>query len=70
MSHYKKVSKTVHTSAISAVLNQYKGIIHALAEMAVSESDAARKGQGLYETFQHGNVVLGLVCPFELTREL
>ncbi len=42
----------------------------ALAEMAVSESDAASKAQGLYETFQQGNVVLGLVCALEITGEL
>ncbi len=53
---------TVRTSAIRTVLNQYECIIKALAEMAVSESDAANKAQGLYETFQQGNVVLGLVC--------
>ncbi len=55
---------TVRTSAILTVLNQYECIIKALAEMAVSESDAASKAQGLYETFQQGNVVLGLVCAF------
>ncbi len=42
----------------------------ALAEMAVSESDAASKAQGLYETFQQRNVVLGLVCALEITGEL
>ncbi len=61
---------TVRTSAIRTVLNQYESIIKALAEMAVSESDAASKAQGLYETFQQGNVVLGLVCALEITGEL
>ncbi len=61
---------TVRTSAIRTVLNQYECIIKALAEMAVSESDAASKAQGLYETFQQGNVVLGLVCALEITGEL
>ena len=42
----------------------------ALAEMAVSESDAASKAQGLYDTFQQGKVVLGLVCALEITGEL
>lgn len=36
----------------------------------MSESDAASKAQGLYETFQQGNVVLGLVCALEITGEL
>ncbi len=40
---------TVRTSAICTVLNQYECIIKALSEMAVSESDAASKAQGLYE---------------------
>ncbi len=35
-----------------------------------SESDAVSKAQGLYETFQQGNVVLGLVCALEITGEL
>ncbi len=61
---------TVRTSAIRTVLNQYECIIKALSEMAVSESDAASKAQGLYETFQQGNVVLGIVCALEITREL
>ncbi len=61
---------TVRTSAIRTVLNQYECIIKALAEMAVSESDAASKAQGLYETFQQGNVILGLVCALEITGEL
>lgn len=58
---------TVCTSAIRAALNQYECIIKGLAEMAVSESDAASKAQGLYETLQQGNVVLGLVCALEIT---
>ncbi len=33
-------------------------------------SDAASKAQGLYETFQQGNVFLGLVCALEITGEL
>lgn len=61
---------TVRTSAIRTVLHQYECIIKALAEMAVSQSDAASKAHGLYETFQQGNVVLGLVCALEITGEL
>lgn len=61
---------TVRTSAIRAVLNQYECIIKGLAEMAVSESDAASKAQRLYETFQQGNVVLGLSCALAITGEL
>ncbi len=52
------------------MLNQYECLIKALAEMAVSESNAASKAQGLYETYQQGNVVLGLVCALEITGEL
>ncbi len=51
------------------MLNQYECIIKALAEMAVSESDAASKAQELYETFQQGNV-LGLMFALEITGEL
>ncbi|RXN36856.1 zinc finger MYM-type 1-like protein [Labeo rohita] len=61
---------TVRTSAIRTVLNQYECIIKALAEMAVSQSDAASKAQGLYDTFQQGNVVFGLLCALEITGEL
>ncbi len=55
------------------MLNQYECIIKALAEMAVSESDAASKAQGLYETFSAGKCCpwsCVCVCALEITGEL
>lgn len=63
-------SWTVPTRVIRAVLNQYECMIQALAETAASESETAGEAQGLYETLQQGNVVLGLVCALEITGEL
>lgn len=61
---------TVRTSAIHAVLNQYEHVLRALSEMATSASDAAGRAQGLYDKFQQGNVVLGLLLALETTEEL
>lgn len=61
---------TARTGAIRAVLNQYECMIQALAETAASECETAGEAQGLYETLQQGNVVLGLVCALEITGEL
>ena len=61
---------TVRTSAIHAVLNQYQHVLDALSEMATGHSDAASRAQGLYDKFQQGNVVLGLMLALEITEQL
>lgn len=38
--------------------------------MATGDSDAAGRAQGLYDKFQQGNVVLGLLLALETTEEL
>jgi len=61
---------TVRISAIRAVLNQYESVLRALSVMATGDSDAAGRAQGLYDKFQQGNVVLGLLLALETTEEL
>ncbi len=60
----------VRTSAIHAVLKQYQPMLLALEEMAHGHSESACRANGLFDRFQKGNVLLGLLLAYKSLKSL